>query len=174
MNELLRLVFSLSLGGSLMALLILGIRLTLGKRLPSAFYYYALVLVLLRLIMPLPGFMKLDRGADISGQTAVTETVSRTQAQSYSVSNGNLPRVSQAQGNVGGYVGASQVSPVSSAQAEDESAGSLSLSKLVIGLIGASLSYALALVKERQILVCALGSWGGWNHGVVSGRLSAL
>jgi beta-lactamase regulating signal transducer with metallopeptidase domain len=63
---------------------------------------------------------------------------------------------------VGGYVGASQVSPVSSAQAEDESAGSLSLSKLVIGLIGASLSYALALAKDGKLwlLLWAVGAVG--------------
>ena len=57
MSSLLQLVLSLSLGGSLLALLVLGLRLVLGRRLPSAFYYYAWMLVLLRLVFPLPGFL---------------------------------------------------------------------------------------------------------------------
>ena len=48
MNGLLQLVLSLSLGGSLLALLVLGLKLLMGRRLPSAFYYYAWLLVLLR------------------------------------------------------------------------------------------------------------------------------
>ena len=41
MNPLLQLVLSLSLGGSLMALLVLGIQWMLRGKLPSAFYYCA-------------------------------------------------------------------------------------------------------------------------------------
>lgn len=62
MSGLLQLVLSLSLGGSLLALLVLGLKLLMGRRLPSAFYYYAWLLVLLRLILPIPGF--LGSGAD--------------------------------------------------------------------------------------------------------------
>ena len=57
MSGILKLVLSLSLGGSLLALLVLGMRLLLGRRLPSIFYYYAWLLVLLRLVLPLPGFL---------------------------------------------------------------------------------------------------------------------
>lgn len=64
MNELLHLVLSLSLGGSLMALLLLGLRLLLRSKLPSAFYYYAWTLVLLRLVLPLPGFISLGGQAE--------------------------------------------------------------------------------------------------------------
>ncbi|MDY5564641.1 MAG: M56 family metallopeptidase, partial [Candidatus Limivicinus sp.] len=60
MNPLLQLVLSLSLGGSLMALLVLGLKWTLRGKLPSAFYYCAWLAVLLRLVLPLPGFMNLD------------------------------------------------------------------------------------------------------------------
>ena len=60
MNPLLQLVLSLSLGGSLMALLVLGLKWTLRGKLPSAFYYCAWLAVLLRLVLPLPGFMSLD------------------------------------------------------------------------------------------------------------------
>ena len=49
MNPVLRLVLSLSLGGSLMALLVLGLKWTLRGKLPSAFYYCAWLAVLLRL-----------------------------------------------------------------------------------------------------------------------------
>ena len=67
MNSALSLLLSLSLGGSLLALLVLGLRLFLGRRLPSAFYYFAWLLVLLRLVIPLPGFI---------GSGAETEAVS--------------------------------------------------------------------------------------------------
>lgn len=67
MNGLLQLVLSLSLGGSLLALLVLGLKLLMGRRLPSAFYYYAWLLVLLRLILPIPGF--LGAGADTPAAT---------------------------------------------------------------------------------------------------------
>ena len=67
MNGLLQLVLSLSLGGSLLALLVLGLKLLMGRRLPSAFYYYAWLLVLLRLILPIPGF--LGSGADTPAET---------------------------------------------------------------------------------------------------------
>ena len=59
MNGLLQLLLSLSLGGSILALLVLGLRLLLGSRLPSSFYYYAWLLVLLRLVLPIPGFLGL-------------------------------------------------------------------------------------------------------------------
>ena len=63
MSGLLQLVLSLSLGGSLLALLVLGLRLVLGRRLPSAFYYYAWLLVMLRLVLPLPGLLGPGSGA---------------------------------------------------------------------------------------------------------------
>ena len=60
MNPLLQLVLSLSLGGSL---LVLGIQWALRGKLPSAFYYCAWLAVLLRLVLPLPGFMSLEGGS---------------------------------------------------------------------------------------------------------------
>mgnify|MGYP000810294936 CR=1 FL=1 len=59
MNQLIVLLLSLSLGGSLLALLVLGMKLCLKGRLPSAFFYYAWLLVLLRLVLPIPGFLGL-------------------------------------------------------------------------------------------------------------------
>lgn len=68
MNGALSLLLSLSLGGSLLALLVLGLRLLLGRRLPSAFYYFAWLLVLLRFALPIPGF--LGSGTDTPAETA--------------------------------------------------------------------------------------------------------
>ena len=74
MNPLLQLVLSLSLGGSLMALLVLGLKWTLRGKLPSAFYYCAWLAVLLRLVLPLPGFMSLDSRGDAAPVAAVSSS----------------------------------------------------------------------------------------------------
>ena len=57
MRELLKTVIALSFGGSVLALALLAVRYFLRKRLPSTFFYYAWLVVLLRLILPLPGMM---------------------------------------------------------------------------------------------------------------------
>ncbi len=57
MKELLKTVIALSVGGSVLALALLAVRYFLRKRLPSTFFYYAWLVVLLRLILPLPGMM---------------------------------------------------------------------------------------------------------------------
>ena len=74
MNPVLRLVLSLSLGGSLMALLVLGLKWTLRGKLPSAFYYCAWLAVLLRLVLPLPGFMSLEGGREEAAPAAYTSS----------------------------------------------------------------------------------------------------
>ncbi len=65
MNTALRLLLLLSLGGTVMGLVLMGLRKLLGKRLPSAVYYYAWLLVLVRLVLPLPGLVPM--GADAPG-----------------------------------------------------------------------------------------------------------
>lgn len=72
MNPVLQLVLSLSLGGSLLALLVLGLKWTLRRKLPSAFYYCAWLLVLLRLVLPLPGFLSLEGGGEEAFPAAVS------------------------------------------------------------------------------------------------------
>ena len=84
MNPLLQLVLSLSLGGSLMALLVLGIQWMLRGKLPSAFYYCAWLAVLLRLVLPLPGLLSLDRGREEAAPAAVHDTTA-----------GAIPRVGE-------------------------------------------------------------------------------
>ena len=86
MNPLLQLVLSLSLGGSLMALLVLGLKWTLRGKLPSAFFYCAWLAVLLRLVLPLPGFMNLD-----SREEAAPAAVYDTTADTAEIININTP-----------------------------------------------------------------------------------
>ncbi len=50
-------LLALSLGASLMALLLYGLKLCLGGKLSSTVYYYLWLLVLLRFVLPMPGFM---------------------------------------------------------------------------------------------------------------------
>ena len=57
MNGFLLMLLSLSLGGTVLALLLVLLRRLLGSRLPSAFYYYAWLVVLLRFVLPLPGLL---------------------------------------------------------------------------------------------------------------------
>ena len=51
----------LTAGGSVMILLLLLLKALLGKRLGSTAYYYAWLLVLLRFLLPAPGFLPIDR-----------------------------------------------------------------------------------------------------------------
>ena len=57
MRTFLSLLLGLSLSGTLLALALLALRRLVSARLPSAFYYYAWLLVLLRFVLPLPGLM---------------------------------------------------------------------------------------------------------------------
>ena len=52
-------LLTLTLSGSALALLLLALRYLLLKRMPSTVYYYAWLLVLLRFVLPLPGFVPL-------------------------------------------------------------------------------------------------------------------
>ena len=47
----------LTLSGSVLALLLVGLRYTVLRKMPSTVYYYAWLLVLLRFALPLPGFV---------------------------------------------------------------------------------------------------------------------
>ena len=60
---MLEMLISLSVAGSVLALLLLLLRRALGRRIPSTFYYYAWLLVLLRFVLPVPGLMRLERPA---------------------------------------------------------------------------------------------------------------
>ncbi len=47
----------MTISGSVIALLLMGLRYTVLRKMPSTVYYYAWLLVLLRLALPLPGFI---------------------------------------------------------------------------------------------------------------------
>ena len=57
MSDFLCTVLALSLGASMMAALLYGMKLLMGHRLSSTVYYYLWLLVLLRFVLPIPGFM---------------------------------------------------------------------------------------------------------------------
>ena len=57
MAEFLSTLLALSLGASLMAALLYGLKLLMGRRLSSTVYYYLWLLVLLRFVLPMPGLM---------------------------------------------------------------------------------------------------------------------
>ena len=63
----------LTVSGSALALLLLALRYLLLRRMPSTVYYYAYLLVLLRLALPLPGLVPTaQRAAPAESPTAVT------------------------------------------------------------------------------------------------------
>lgn len=69
MNEFFSTLLSLTVGGSVLAALLLGVKALLGKKLPSMFYYYAWLLVLLRFLLPIPGVAHYERVVPESAQS---------------------------------------------------------------------------------------------------------
>ena len=67
-------LFMLTFSGSVLALLLLGLRYFLLRRMPSTVYYYAWLLVLLRFALPLPGLVPLRNEAGAGSLPAYTET----------------------------------------------------------------------------------------------------
>jgi len=57
-------LLSLTLSGSALALLLLGLKRLLGRRLSATVYYYAWLLVLLRFLLPLPGLIPLGQSGE--------------------------------------------------------------------------------------------------------------
>lgn len=86
MSDLLQTILLLSVSGTVLGLLLLGLRAVMKKRLPSAFYYYAWLLVLARMALPLPGLVPaLAPQAAPSAVTAAAEpeTMQRETEQTY-------------------------------------------------------------------------------------------
>ena len=84
MEKALQLLLLLSLGGTAMGLVLMAVRKLLGNRLPSAVYYYAWLLVLVRLILPLPGLVPM--GADEPAATSAP-VVTTTAAAEWSAAD---------------------------------------------------------------------------------------
>lgn len=91
MSGSMALLLSLSLGGSILALLVLGLRLLLGRRLPSSFYYYAWLLVLLRLVLPIPGFLGLGAENEAASLPIPSSQYSYVDSAPRDVRVGDLP-----------------------------------------------------------------------------------
>ena len=74
MKEFLLTLIALSLSGSVLAVLLLAVHRMLGRRLPRAFWYYAWLLVLLRLVVPLGYGVQLPQVAQPAGEDTQQET----------------------------------------------------------------------------------------------------
>ena len=111
MNGALSLLLSLSLGGSLLALLVLGLRLLLGRRLPSAFYYFAWLLVLLRFALPIPGFLGLGAENEAASLPIPSSQYSYVDSAPRDVRVGDPPEAEGAKApadpGAGGFIAAS-------------------------------------------------------------------
>lgn len=78
MNEFFTTLLSLTVGGSILAALLLGVKALLGKKLPSMFYYYAWLVVLLRFLLPIPGVAHYERVVPESAQSVAAAWDSET------------------------------------------------------------------------------------------------
>ena len=61
-----KILLTLTVSGSVLALLLLCLRYFVLRRMPSTVYYYAWLLVLLRFAVPLPGLIPATVETDIS------------------------------------------------------------------------------------------------------------
>lgn len=72
-TDMIRVILSLSAGGTVLALLLILLRHVISWRIPSRFYYYAWLIVLLRMAVPLPGLLPMASGVS-SPDISVSET----------------------------------------------------------------------------------------------------
>lgn len=142
----------LTFGGTVLALLLLAVRYVFFRKMPSTFYYYAWLLVLLRFLLPLPGLLPIRTTAQTPGVTAAAAET-RTPQQ-----NSELPAFSV--NEVPGETPKETVFPVFSETAPEETrlrqtvkkdtaAGSLStmLHSQALWLGIWSLGFALSLIR---------------------------
>ena len=83
MEKFLETLLQLSVGGGLMALLLLSLRYLILRKMPSTLYYYLWITVLLRLVLPVPGLWS-SPGEDfrpLSDRDLVTAAVKRDPAE---------------------------------------------------------------------------------------------
>ena len=97
-----RILLSLTLSGSAMALLLLALRYVFLRRMPSTVYYYAWLLVLLRFILPLPGLVPFPQA---EREQAPPVTVSRPLPQ------GQQNTQSLSPANIEGFIPVTAVTP---------------------------------------------------------------
>ena len=71
-------LLTLTLAGSVLALLLLALRYLILRRMPSTVYYYAWLLVLLRFALPLPGLIPTASEAEAPASAAVSAPLPET------------------------------------------------------------------------------------------------
>lgn len=71
-------VLTLTLSGSALALVLMALRYLLVKKMPSTVYYYAWLLVLLRFLLPLPGFVPTEAADKLPVSVQTTAPVSNS------------------------------------------------------------------------------------------------
>lgn len=163
MNELLHLVLTLSLSGSLVALLLLGLKLLLRAKLPSAFYYYAWLLVLLRLVLPLPGFLNLG-GQGNEAQQAVPAAAAAAADRVRAPSIPSLPLAINAGPENDslldtGAAAYPETGLIESAEAEEHEDQTADASKLPAGAaLGMALRSIVSFIRSESIWFWL---WGG-------------
>ena len=107
-------LLTLTLAGSVLALLLLALRYLILRRMPSTVYYYAWLLVLLRFALPLPGLIPTASAAEAPAPAAVNAPLPETETELFLPMSPGL-----------GFIPASDMSPADAA-AEEEAAPALS------------------------------------------------
>ena len=114
-----KILLVLTLSGSVLALLLLGLRYVALRRMPSTVYYYAWLLVLLRFVLPLPGLMPTAGETKAADAPAYSETTMQDRRE-------QMPVVPQ--NAVPGGVSAVSAEPQTSVQAAEAPETQASLS----------------------------------------------
>ena len=117
MAEVLKTLLALSLGGSLLALLLYGLKLCLGEKLSSSVYYYLWLLVLLRFVVPLPGFLPTSP-VKSTEPVEITETVSEKRSHTRDYTEPSLAHAGGAEWEPPSITAAVQAAPSVESTAE--------------------------------------------------------
>ncbi len=148
---MMRILLSLTLSGSALALLLLALRYLILKKMPSTVYYYAWLFVLLRFILPLPGLVPTEL-RESPTPAAYTQTLSKAEAPAA------LPAARPKQGYVPAAVQPFAYEPATEQPAQRTEAKryvNLKSPKLwlTVWAVGAGISLAATLVSYRLFTV---------------------
>ena len=148
METMLRILLSLSAGGTLLAALLMLLRRVLKTRMPAAFAYYAWLLVLLRFVLPLPGLLPAAE-APVPARPAPMPVVAAAPVeQSGAPDTPRTYRTESAQGSTA--ASAAAPIPAAGSAAEEEKP---------------ALDFAALLSAAKKLL----GSWDFWGTVYLAG-----
>lgn len=151
-------MLSLSFAGAALCLLIIALRLSLGRRLPSAFYYYAWVLVLLRMLIPLPGLVpQPEKSAPPPPAVSIEQPLEEAKIRE--------PRLPDEIAIAGGWAAYDETTAADAAPAQEaQSAANMSPEAAAPSPapLGTALKGIFTLVKESGLLLPVL-----WAIGVI-------